>query len=453
MFPNSEFAHPAPSFTVPMTPPGVDPRDAPQTTVTINCAWLKYIRGALTQLLLQSSWDVAGDDLGVVQSQVWRLISLFGEVDCNVCDCITLVGGKLAKFVPDGHGGGSMEVLDARTEGTPVPPWPSPPEGQTGNCLTAANIAAYFSSMMGHTANILGTEAEIGALIVSFVDWLELELGPAGIVLDYAINFAEGALAAGATVFASAFDSTTQTAAFDGIRCLFECHANSDGSLTSVEIEAIKEEFFTKIDGWVVDTAENALWRLFFPDFLDSQGPNGLNGLGKVLGILAYDCSGCGCGWCYNYDFKSSLYDWTTFDRTDEDSVTEWQSGVGVVGHLTTTIDLTVCDVIFKTGTITSHVQELRIKYKFVDAPSGSVGHVFFNWNDAAGTNGNVENDSLTVDGEEHEVLLVVDADVVSWHVQLSLAGSVTKDPSALAVITNLRIFGSGDAPFGSSSC
>src|ERR1700687_1528065 len=287
MFPNGPYFHPVGSFTVPMVPPGIDPLAEPLTTVNINCTWLPYIRGALTQLLLQSTWTVSGDDLGVIQSQVWRLINAFGDIGCEMCDCIVFNGGTPYKFAPDGMGGGNFQPIDPRTEGSVPAPWTTPPAGQSGRCLSGANLEAYFSNMMSQTSAYMGVLSGIATLLIYFEQFLALTTGPFGIIVDYATSFAAAAIDAGATLMGTAFDTATQTAAYTGIECLFNCNANFDGSYNASEISLIKAEFYAKIDTWVTNPSENILWRLFFPDFLDSQGPNGLTALGKVAGIVS----------------------------------------------------------------------------------------------------------------------------------------------------------------------
>jgi hypothetical protein len=78
VFPNSPFAVAVGSFTEPVEPPTVDADAAPLVYIGLNCEWLPYICGALTQLLLQSTWKVTNDaELSLVQQRVFDLIALF----------------------------------------------------------------------------------------------------------------------------------------------------------------------------------------------------------------------------------------------------------------------------------------------------------------------------------------------------------------------------------------
>jgi hypothetical protein len=110
VFRPSPFAVPVGSFPIPVVPPTVDADAAPLVYVGLNCDWMPYITGALTQLLLQSTWEVdTPDELQLVQDRAWNLINLFncqflptlaelcgqtgGDGECMGC-CIRFQDGK-----------------------------------------------------------------------------------------------------------------------------------------------------------------------------------------------------------------------------------------------------------------------------------------------------------------------------------------------------------------------
>lgn len=80
MWPDSPFASPRGSFQRPVLPPGAAPDVAPTKTVTVACAWLPFIRGALQQLLLEATWQPTTTP-GLLQVQEWvfQLIDIFDE--------------------------------------------------------------------------------------------------------------------------------------------------------------------------------------------------------------------------------------------------------------------------------------------------------------------------------------------------------------------------------------
>lgn len=73
------------SFLTPVVPPDVDPDASPHIAITINCAWLAYVRGALTQLLLDSVWktpDEASRTLALQRANT--LIAQFVECSTDI---------------------------------------------------------------------------------------------------------------------------------------------------------------------------------------------------------------------------------------------------------------------------------------------------------------------------------------------------------------------------------
>jgi hypothetical protein len=96
-FPRSEFAVPTSSFNAPVPAPSTNPDSGPQATIRVSCEWLKYIRGALTQLLLQTTWQGDEATVELAQTRANVLISLFlgnNPGDCGSelpqpegCDC------------------------------------------------------------------------------------------------------------------------------------------------------------------------------------------------------------------------------------------------------------------------------------------------------------------------------------------------------------------------------
>lgn len=85
MFPNSVFNHPVGSFQSPVRPPTHDPNTEPAATVRISCEWLLYIRGALTQLLLESTWDTDAAGVDLVQQRVFNLLSMLSGTAPGDC--------------------------------------------------------------------------------------------------------------------------------------------------------------------------------------------------------------------------------------------------------------------------------------------------------------------------------------------------------------------------------
>lgn len=106
MWPDSPFASPRASFRRPVPVPSQDPDATPTITVTVACSWLPYIRGALLQLLLQSTWDTGNPAvLELAQQRAFNLIDLFQE-----CASAPAISCPFDFSVPGAGAGGFVNI-------------------------------------------------------------------------------------------------------------------------------------------------------------------------------------------------------------------------------------------------------------------------------------------------------------------------------------------------------
>lgn len=76
--PTTGFNVPRGSFPSPIAPIGVGPLDGPQVAVHFNYKWCSVIVGSLSQLLLNTTWDVATQaELTAIQEDVFDLMASF----------------------------------------------------------------------------------------------------------------------------------------------------------------------------------------------------------------------------------------------------------------------------------------------------------------------------------------------------------------------------------------
>jgi len=171
---------------------------------------------------------------------------------------------------------------DERQDGGYTPPWPSPPGGQTGNCLAAENIVAIFDTSMlqGKVALDAGM---IGFGIVSAIGTILSPFIPAAI-------FVTAASAIGGMIFNGGVDfltDVTSTDNLDALKCAVDCKASADGSITAAQ--------FNDIKGYVDDKITDATIRSLYDFWLDGLGPVGLSRMGAAGGITSGDCASCDC--------------------------------------------------------------------------------------------------------------------------------------------------------------
>lgn len=258
-------------------------RDDDKTGLPVSQIWFSIIQDAIAQINLQGGDCVAG------------------------CDCIEFNGSTPYKFVPSGTGGGSFQPIDPRTEGALPPPWTIPPVGQSGNCLSAANIMSVFKTQNKTAVDLLAASAEFITTLVGLEAFLGLVFPPIGEVIAIATSMVATVTDAGATIAAGAFIGTNADTAYAELQCLFSCAANSDGSFSSAEVQKVKNDLHAYMPG-PFGVPEASLFEFFADSFIDAYGPNGLTGLGAIGGITSADCSTCDCGWESVFDFATSDY-------------------------------------------------------------------------------------------------------------------------------------------------
>jgi hypothetical protein len=127
MWPDSSFPKSVGSFARPVPVPTVDPHSNPNYQVCFRKEWLPYITGALSQLLLQSTWDTQDPAVrGLAQYRSALLIETFSqgcpiEVPTNGCVDYPMSSSIISWFpldpyshpneTPSGYSGPPFTVL------------------------------------------------------------------------------------------------------------------------------------------------------------------------------------------------------------------------------------------------------------------------------------------------------------------------------------------------------
>jgi len=312
------------------------------------------------QLLLQSTWDTTDlDALHDVQSQVYTLLKMFGDGNCEMCDCLEFTNGTWNKAVPDGHGGSTFVPVDPRTEGTVPPPWPTPPAGQTGNCLASHNIGAVFKSQQLAYNDVLSGTATVWTAFTIVASFVSAIIPVVGEIFDLTLTIATAIVDAGAAAWSALFTGTTGDSLYAEVDCLFACYAASNGMIDATAIEFAKSDFATWCAAHLTGP-QAALAELIFGDFCDVYGPNGLSRLAAAGGVTSADCSGCDCGWRHHFDFTSSDGGFVS----THDAV--WSPGLGWLSDGTPEI------LIQHALSHAENFKHLRFHYKYTGFESGS---------------------------------------------------------------------------------
>lgn len=187
-----------------------------------------------------------------------------------------------------------LQTGDERSNGSAPIPWPDPPVGEDGACLSAENIAAYYQSVLTSIRAdvVLGKSVTIIAAGVSSV--LALFIPPM-LFGTIALSLSAAALTLGEV----GLTIMLQEEHIDNFKCVVYCNAESDGSITTSAFTAIRNG----MAGWA-----SGLELAIIEYYLDSLGSVGLQRQGAALGITTGHCDDCDCNECPYVDFVEPNY-------------------------------------------------------------------------------------------------------------------------------------------------
>lgn len=206
---------------------------------------------------------------------------------------------------------------DPRIDGYAPPPWETPPAGEDGKCLSAANVAEYINFVASDAADWMVDglsffQALSGATAVmtALMDLIPLTLLTAFITALYGQVIDDWAHVRDFSVTAK-------------LRELMVCLYNDDGSMNQSQWE----ELIQNLNDWrdtLTDNDQRAKWEIVIL-LVTLWGPVGMTIAGGIWGITTYDCAYNECQWTHVFDFTAEDGDFAQWE-------TGWMSGEWVEG-------------------------------------------------------------------------------------------------------------------------
>lgn len=302
-------------------PETIDPEERLCFTIQVpnEVYHIAAFRGALWNLCSAVNWQDDPDHKAKDVANVWR--EIYDEVDACLM-AVTDVRQNdetpciLEKKIDDGDWeefanlqlcpprirrlNGVLQFFDGGTwiplpegdgddpmDGVLEPQWTTPPTGQTGNCLAAENITALLQSQVLEWSAAL-TAGAIALGIATIIT---------GVLSAFFIPPATPAILSFGTVLigigASGLESAFTTEVYDRFKCIVNCHAESDGSITVDDYDAIIAD---------IEAETGTAWELI-PTWMSFLGAVGVTRAAASAGITSGDCDDCLCGWCHTFDF------------------------------------------------------------------------------------------------------------------------------------------------------
>lgn len=178
-----------------------------------------------------------------------------------------------------------------KTDGPYTPPWSSPPAGQSGDCLSANNVARWLMYIVFTFAMSFAGGAILGAVISSVITYLAAVM-TMGVASGVSILLT-GAYSYQATEWEDIADYCV-TATLKLMELMF-CKFSDDGSISAGAFD----ELISDCEAWqatlVGNDAAVRCWSMII-GLLRLLGPVGLSRAGNIYGITEADCGDYNCG-------------------------------------------------------------------------------------------------------------------------------------------------------------
>lgn len=253
-------------------------------------------------------------------------------VDMRLCVPKMRISGGVIEQDTTGSGGwvsAQDTPYDPRVDSYAPAPWTNPPEGEDGECLSAANVAAYVdyvSSMMA------------GGMVDALTFFQTISLAMTILTALMQIIPLTALTAVITALYDTVVDSWVDVRDYSIINKLTElmaCKYEPDGSMTSAGFGELIDACWTWRNS-LNDTDHRAKWSVAI-GVMSLWGPVGMTLAGKIWGITTYECEFDECDqyeWAHTFDFTTSDCGFVPELVNGEDAG-EYVAGVGWRGVYT----------------------------------------------------------------------------------------------------------------------
>lgn len=202
--------------------------------------------------------------------------------------------------------GNPTDPYDPRTDGYAEPPWTDPPAGESGECLSAVNVATYvdfvayqFAASMVNGLTFFQTLSAAMVILTALMGLIPLTALTALVTALY-------------EQVVDSWEDVRDVTIISKLTELMACKFNSDGSMTESQFDALIEVCNDHRDT-LTDPDERAKWFIAIAT-MTLWGPVGMTLSGKIWGITTYECTYNECEWEHTFDFSESQNGWNLDD-------------------------------------------------------------------------------------------------------------------------------------------
>lgn len=340
------------------------------------------------------------------------------------CDCTqtTIDGGATWQDNPG---------IDPRTSTALLLPVPTTSDPR---CDSATGITANFRDGLTQVIANLNTTSNAFAgasIILTILDFLD----GIGLIIQLFIDFCTLILSIGVELVEADFTNSV----YAQFACNLYCDCKDDGSFDATAFDKLLTDNATSF-------GEFSTVNIILNSWLNGLGFVGLSNVGSVKRTSG-DCSDCACGWCYEFDFTIDEQGWVLTPIgasvrgqylsgqgwSSNDNVCEgadWNNAfnVNLLTTYTATVDTMQIDYTSTNGT--SDGIDVAVGY-----PSGFSAETTY--------------------GEPGGTLsFSPNCPVLQIYVQMNPStSSCGGDRPGSVIMSKLRLYGTGDNPFGTNNC
>lgn len=314
-----------------------------------------------------------------------------------------------------------------------------PQSGAGADCNSAASEVAYLVRLLTlarDALNVGATAFQLGSGLIQLL----VELGPWGILLDVAVTAATAIKLIGVPAIEALLDPDT----LDVIRCAIFCHLSTSNQVNDDRLGQIETDLSTMLPSDQA-TIVNAL--------LSLQGAGGVNNA-MAMNLDTGDCTDCGCGWCFEWDFTIASGDWDAyFDTARNVNRGTWTPGGWRATYLpppgTESTELMIRKVF--SGTVT----QIDVTYTRTMGVNGGATDQLVRNSPNGYYNGTVFGTTASTSGTRTWTItgtFSITTELTLW-MFAALRTSGSGNPGGSLTVTKVRLQGTGSNPFGANNC
>lgn len=304
-----------------------------------------------------------------------------------------------------------------------------------GKCKAAASGVQFVKDFNDKLYPVINTGASV-ITIVGVIAGILAIIITGGIATPIAIELAAALVGLTGSTFLGLWTDSV----YDQLLCILYCNANDDGSFSDAGYRRVLDEVQSQIGG---------LAGLCLAGYFQLMGPVGLTNAGHASKQVTPDCSSCGgCGWCFTWDFLTTVDDWHIWTHQGEyagQAIGTWESGLGFRGKQFPNLPDTSLEI-YRTWGAATPLTSIEVTYT-ADAVNGPPQGIYLR--PGTGYDATVFHAQGMAGNSSDTVAAILLDGTARDSITVQLYAALTTNFR----ITRITLRGTGTNPFGTDNC